>query len=705
MEQYSVGNLLGNGISGTNQISKEFSSRALFSDTTANFIDPCEPEPGGSMKVRLRVARGDTTMATLAAGEERYPMQIGEQTDFFDYYECTVKVSESGRFTYYFIIWNVDGFMFYNRKGLSKERNPEYDYVVIPGFKTPKWAKGAVMYQIFVDRFCNSVGVNGVLQREYKYNEHEYVTRVNNWYQYPSAVGYCEFYGGDLQGVRSKLDYLQELGIEVIYFNPIFVSPSNHKYDTQDYYHIDPHFAVIRHEEGETLKEGETDNTKATRYINAVTNQENLEESDKFFADLVEEIHRRGMKVILDGVFNHCGSFNKWMDRERIYKGRPGFENGAYYDENSPYRKYFTFTGEDAQGHPLYNGWWGNDTLPKLNYEQAPELEDEIMAIARKWVSPPYNADGWRLDVAADLGTTPEYNHKFWKRFRKEVKEANPEALILAEHYGDASAWLSGDQWDSVMNYDAFMEPFTWFLTGMQKHSDEFRPDLLNNIDAFFGTMEYNMRKITKSTLDVAMNELSNHDHSRFLTRTNHKVGRTGTVGPKAAEEDIEKAVMREAVMIQLTWPGAPTIYYGDEAGLCGWTDPDNRRSYPWGNEDFEMIRFHRELIRLRKSYGALKTGSLKFLVGRYGVLSYGRFDKSDKFVIAINNTDEEQNIEIPVWEIGICDRDKLVRLIRTDESGYFPGAAVYHVERGIVRLRMPKKSGIVIKDLKPGLS
>lgn len=705
MEQYSVGNLLGNGISGTNQVSREFSSRALFSDTTANFIDPCEPEPGGNMKVRLRVARGDTTMVTLAAGEDRYQMQIAGQSDFFDYYECTVKVSESGRFTYYFIIWNVEGYMFYNRKGLSKERDPEYDYVVIPGFKTPKWAKGAVMYQIFVDRFCNSVGVNGVLQREYKYNEQEYVTRVNDWYQYPSAVGYCEFYGGDLQGVRSKLDYLQELGVEVIYFNPIFVSPSNHKYDTQDYYHIDPHFAVIRHEEGNTLSEGESDNTKATRYINAVTNPENLDASDKFFAELVEEIHRRGMKVILDGVFNHCGSFNKWMDREKIYKGRPGFENGAYYDENSPYRKYFTFTGKDEQGRPLYNGWWGNDTLPKLNYEQAPELEDEIMAIARKWVSPPYNADGWRLDVAADLGMTPEYNHKFWKRFRREVKEANPEAIILAEHYGDASAWLSGDQWDSVMNYDAFMEPFTWFLTGMQKHSDEFRPDLLNNIDAFFATMEYNMRKMTKSTLDVAMNELSNHDHSRFLTRTNHKVGRTGTVGPRAAEEGVEKAVMREAALIQLTWPGAPTIYYGDEAGLCGWTDPDNRRAYPWGHEDLEMLRFHRELIRLRKSYSALKTGSLKFLVGRMGVLAYGRFDQSDKFVIAINNTDEEQNIEIPVWEIEICDRDKMVRVIRTDESGYFPGAAIYHVEHGIISLRMPKKSGIVIKDLKPGLS
>lgn len=172
------------------------------------------------------------------------------------------------------------------------------------------------------------------------------------------------------------------------------------------------------------------------------------------------------MRVILDGVFNHCGSFNKWIDRERIYEQQPEYPKGAYVSGESPYRKFFRFHDERKEAWPYnksYDGWWGHDTLPKLSYEDSPELEQYIMDIGKKWVSPPYNADGWRLDVAADLGCSNEYNHMFWKRFRKEVKEANPEALILAEHYGDPGEWLQGDEWDSVMNYDAFMEPLTWF--------------------------------------------------------------------------------------------------------------------------------------------------------------------------------------------------------------------------------------------------
>ena len=174
------------------------------------------------------------------------------------------------------------------------------------------------------------------------------------------------------------------------------------------------------------------------------------------------------------------------------------------------------------------------------------------------------------------------------------MKAANPNAIILAEHYGNPEGWLKGDEWDTVMNYDAFMEPLTWFLTGMEKHSDEYREDLLGNSEAFIGAMKTHMRALHMSALQTAMNELSNHDHSRFLTRTNHRVGRISYAGPEAASEGVNPAVMREAVTIQMTWPGAPTVYYGDEAGLCGFTDPDNRRTYPWGREDYQMIDFHR---------------------------------------------------------------------------------------------------------------
>ena len=199
---------------------------------------------------------------------------------------------------------------------------------------------------------------------------------------------------------------------------------------------------MIVEDGGNILAEGDHENANATKYQKRVTDKKNLEASNEFFVQFVEEVHRRGMKVILDGVFNHCGSFNKWLDRERIYEKQEGYAPGAYVSADSPYRSYFRFFQEERERWPYngsYDGWWGHDTLPKLNYEDSPKLEAYIFEIAKKWVSPPYNADGWRLDVAADLGRSNEYNHEFWKKFRKVVKEANPEALILAEHYGDPS--------------------------------------------------------------------------------------------------------------------------------------------------------------------------------------------------------------------------------------------------------------------------
>ena len=577
-----------------------------------------------------------------------------------------------------------------------------------PGFHTPDWAKGAVFYQIYVDRFYNGDRSNDVEDDEYFYIG-EGTSKVTDWNKYPAAMGVREFYGGDIAGVMQKLDYLQELGVEVLYLNPIFVSPSNHKYDIQDYDYVDPHFGRIVKDEGEVLQRDENGNLKAdptypnksaSRYICRVTDKENLEASNQLFAEFVEEVHRRGMKVILDGVFNHCGSFNKWLDRECIYENAPGYEKGAYVAEDSPYNTFFKFRERQWPYNPHYDGWWGHDTLPKLNYEESPSLFEYIMHVGRKWVSPPYNVDGWRLDVAADLGQSGEYNHYFWKEFRRNVKEANPDALVLAEHYGDPTEWLKGDEWDTVMNYDAFMEPLTWFLTGVEKHSDEYRQDQLGNPDSFFGSMRHFMTRFHTQSLLVAMNELSNHDHSRFLTRTNRKVGRTAYLGPEAAGEGIDKSVMRLAVMIQMTWPGAPTIYYGDEAGLCGWTDPDNRRAYPWGSEDQELIDFHKEIIRIHKDYQALKTGSILFLHGQYSFISYGRFDEQDKFVIAINSGEQPVSIDLPVWRLGMTEDNRMARLINTSQDGFSLETAMYNIENGILHLNCPPKYGVVIKNL-----
>ncbi len=677
--------------------------KALFSDTTGNYVIPQEPAPYDEITIRFRCAANNIDRVYFVCKGQKELMlpESGDSSDGeFDYYYIKVQL-ENELLAYYFevIAGKVD--CCYDVRGAVKAAEERFYFRIIPGFKTPDWAKGAVMYQIFVDRFCNGDPSNDVLTGEYHYIG-EAVIQEKDWDAYPDSMDVRKFYGGDLQGVINKLDYLQDLGIDVIYLNPIFVSPSNHKYDIQDYDYVDPHFGKIVEDEGELLAEGQWENRFASRYINRVTNWKNLEASNELFRSLIQEAHKRNIRVILDGVFNHCGSFNKWMDRERIYENAEGYDKGAYVAADSPYRDFFHFyqLNEWPYNH-TYDGWWGHDTLPKLNYSGSRELYEYILDIGRKWVSHPYSVDGWRLDVAADLGHSSEENHRFWQDFRKAVKGVNPDALILAEHYGNPESWLRGNEWDSVMNYDAFMEPVSWFLTGMQKHSDDYREDLRGNAFSFWETMKHHNIDFTTPSLQVAMNELSNHDHSRFLTRTNRKVGRTNTLGPEAAEEGVDKAVFREAVLMQMTWMGAPTIYYGDEAGVCGFTDPDNRRTYHWGHEDRALIAFHKEMIRIHKQNPEMKTGSLMNLGSDYNFLAYGRFTETDQSVIIVNNNDTEVTKEISVWEAGIPKETIVKQLILTSEKGFTVEERYYPVKHGKLSVALPPKAGIVLKHKK----
>ena len=675
---------------------------ALFCDGTSDYVIPAEPGIHEKVRLRFRTARDDAQEVCLISGGETLQMQKMSSGEVFDYYETEVQLTDT-MFVYYFRIKSESEELCYHRCGVSEHPVEYYNFRIMPGFSTPAWAKGAVMYQIFVDRFCNGDPSNDVEDGEYVYIG-EPVCKVKDWNEFPAAMDIRRFHGGDLQGVLDKLDYLEELGVEVIYFNPLFVSPSNHKYDIQDYDYIDPHYGVIIEDGGEVLPEGEKDNTRATKYQKRTGDIRNLEASNRLFAKLVEEMHTRGMRVILDGVFNHCGSFNKWMDRERIYEPQPEYEKGAYVSAQSPYRDFFHFYDEREEAWPYnknYDGWWGHDTLPKLNYEDSPTLEEYILNIGKKWVSPPYNADGWRLDVAADLGYSNEYNHIFWENFRKAVKSANPQALILAEHYGDPGEWLQGDEWDSVMNYDAFMEPLTWFLTGMEKHSDERRTDLWGNADNFVNTMNHFMASMLTPSLQVAMNELSNHDHSRFLTRTNHIVGRVAQLGSKAAEEGINLAVMREAVAVQMTWVGAPTVYYGDEAGVCGFTDPDSRRTYPWGQENRELVEFHKEMIRIHKREKPLRTGSLKMLSWSSNVLAYARFQEGEQIIVVLNNSKELKEVTIPVWQAEVPMKGKMERLMYSWEKSYTTERDIYLVEDGETVVNMGKHSVLIMKPVR----
>ncbi len=680
--------------------------RYLFADETAAFRTPLQPEKGQSVILRFQAAKDDFLHIRLIHGKERRELVRTRTVGKLAWYETRIP-SVREKYSYYFEIAEERTarepagaepaqVCFFNRMGVVDRPDEKDSFTILPGFQVPEWLQGAVMYQVFVDRFRNGDESNDVLDNEYLYLNQKPVRRITDWDKKPEALDVNCFYGGDLQGLWDKLDYLQDLGVEVLYLNPIFVSPSNHKYDSQDYDYVDPHLAKIVEDGGELLPAGAKTNQGATKYQQRVATPANLEAGNAFFADFMQEVHRRGMKVILDGVFNHCGSYHRWMDREGFYRNSKAYRHvpGAWQSKDSPYREYFNFTAPDR-----YESWWDLDTLPKLNYENSQKLQEEILRIAAKWVSPPYCVDGWRLDVAADLGHSETFNHRFWKKFRQTVKSANPDAVILAEHYGDVTPWLGGDEWDTVMNYDAFMEPVSWFLTGMDKHSDLFRPDLLGDARAFFDTMKRSMCHFPAGSLLGAMNELDNHDHSRFLTRTNRRSGRLATRGSAAAEAGVRYGSFRQGVVVQMTWPGAPTIYYGDETGVCGWTDPDSRRTYPWGKEDWNLIEFYKYAIGIHRHHPALRQGSVIPLLAERGIAAYGRFFGEERMVILLNTDEKERKAVVDTAVMGCADDAYFLRIMETRAEGYNVGVVVFQAEEGKLSLTLPPVSSVILEE------
>ena len=670
-----------------------FCGRAVFADESERFRIPQEALPGDTVRVRIRTLADnvDSVRLVLSGNGDRVKYvktEITFRENGFDYHEAAFMAGNEPS-DYYFELRRDSRAYRYSRLGLTNMDEWYYPFHFMPGDHVPGWAQGAVMYQIFPDRFRNGDPDNDVKNGEYRYLGRK-VRRVKSWNSFPEAYDVDRFYGGDLRGIIEKLDYLTDLGVEVLYLNPVFVSPSNHKYDTQDYGHVDPHF-------GKIVRDDPSD-----RYRVRTTDPENLAASDAVLQELIEKAHARGIRVILDGVFNHCGSFNRWFDEAGVYSGIPGEPPGAFHSADSPYRSYFRFS--DQNGWPDNRScdyWWGNPNLPKLAHEDSAELRKQILGIAEKWLSPPYCADGWRLDVAADLGYDSDFNHRFWQIFRDRVRRVNPDALILAEHYGDASSYLRGGEWDTVMNYDAFMDPVSYFLTGMEKHSDRSSPELIGDGKTFFETMQLRMCQFGTSSLLCAMNELSNHDHSRFLTRTNRRAGRLKELGSAAAGEGISYPVMRIAVVLQMTWSGAPTIYYGDEAGVVGFTDPDSRRTYPWGYENKELLAFYKSAVAMHRKYEALRTGSIKNLGYGDGYIAFGRFTDTQRAVCAVNISDREKNIIIPAWETGF-PRSKdgcMVRVFRTTADGYDESNADFPVIDGMLHVSLLPCEAAVFLD------
>lgn len=663
----------------------------IFSDETIEYVSMQSLKNRQNIRIQIRIFKDDKPDIILVDHRDGSEVVMSKlrSSEHFDFYYADLE--DRDYLKYYFKIIDGKNTLFFTRFGITDYLKEDALFEYNKNFTLPDWAKGALMYQIFIDRFNRGDETNDVVDDEYIYIGLP-VKHKENWNEYPSNFDVGYFYGGDLAGVLQKLDYLRDFGVEVIYFNPLFVSPSNHKYDTQDYDYIDPHIGVIVEDADGVLGEYDTDNKNAVKYVKRVTSKKNLEASNELFIRLVEEAHKRNIKVIIDGVFNHCGSFNKWMDKEGIYKRADDkYPIGAYWSKESEFRSYFNFSGDE------YDGWWGHDTLPKLYYENSKKLVDEVLNIAKKWVSPPFNVDGWRLDVAADLGYSHEFNHIFWSMFREAVKSANNDAVILAEHYGDPSFWLDGKCWDGVMNYDGFMEPVSWFLTGLEKHSDREDMNLKGNADSFFLMLKNALGKMPYDSILVSMIQLSNHDHSRFLTRTNGIVGRINSHKSEDAESGVKLEVMRQAIMMQITLPGAPTVYYGDEVGVCGFTDPDSRRTYPWGNENLELLEYHRYVNKWHRIRKELKTGSLIRLISTGGVVCYARVLKDNISVIIINAGEYTVKTDIPLYLTGMRDNAVISRVIYTNKVGYNVGRVTYINDNGYLNFEIEPHSGYLL--------
>lgn len=242
------------------------------------------------------------------------------------------------------------------------------------------------------------------------------------------------------------------------------------------------------------------------------------------------------------------------------------------------------------------------------------------------------------------------------------------------------------------------MEPVSWFLTGMERHANQYRREWLGNSDIFWTSVETGNMGFTNQCAVTAMNELSNHDNARFLTRTNHTVGRIENMPAQKAELGVSKAVLREAVIMQMTWPGSPVIYYGDEAGVCGFTDPDSRRTYPWGHEDKELIDFYRAMIRIHKQNPELKTGSMLVLYAQPYVTAYARFTQKEQTIVIINCGESIKDISMPVWQAGIPVETTMERIMVTTRDGYNTESAELPVHRGKLKVSLLPQSGIVLK-------
>lgn len=578
----------------------------LHHDGSALYVSNPLPKLGETVTIRLRAPLDAPVHAiyirTAPDGEQHLAEMQKEEADSVSQWWAGKITITMPRVTYRFRLMSSEGGYWLTALGVSRADSPDgFDFKLLADFAAPDWLDDAVFYQIFPDRFYNGDPTNDV--PDGAWTRDGFTTQRREW-DTPvlpfKQAGMLDFYGGDLQGVTQKLDYLRDLGVNALFLNPIFTAYTNHRYDIADYHHVDPHLG-----------------------------------GDAALAELRRALDERGMRLILDVTPNHCGDKNVWF-------------KAAQADPNAETAEYFTF-----KKHPDdYESWLGIKLLVKLNY-RSQKLRDAMYrapdSVMRRWLREPYRIDGWRLDVAnmtARQGVV-QLAHKVWRELRRAVKAENPQAYIMGENFFDGTPHLQGDELDAIMNYQGFVIPLWGWLHGAIP--DEFPASIdRSQLPAEVVAEQWGRFRAAVPWAVTAQqfNQLGSHDTPRILWLLGGDV-----------------AMLKLAVTVLMTFPGIPCVYYGDEIGMDGAGDPDNRRCMRWDETtwDHDLRGHYQRLIRLRRTAPALRQGGFQMLYAQGGLLAYQRQSAEQRLiVIAWRGPGELPPTQLPVRHSGLADGVKL---------------------------------------------
>ena len=548
--------------------------------------------PGEKCTLRLKIPLSvGATAAAVVINEEEFPMEKAGQAEGYGVFQGQFSLKETGLYFYYFRIVKADGSFRLFKLGddTNMEAGDKWQLSCIPAdFTTPDWAKGAVIYQVFPDRFHKS-GDCDLTGKLTPYTIHESWDEEVSWQPEPDgSVLNNDFFGGNFRGITEKMSYIASLGTTILYLNPISKSFSSHRYDTGDYKTPDPMLGTIED-----------------------------------FAELCREAHRYGIRVILDGVYSHTGANSLYFNREGAFPGV-----GAYESKDSPYFSWYSFTK-----HPdAYQSWWGFPTLPTVN-KMDPGFISYIItdrdSVVAHWLK--LGADGFRLDVVDELPDA------FVKLLKTRIRELKPDALLIGEVWEDASnkiaynvrrRYFTDAILDSCMNY-----PLRTALMDLFHGRDDGRN--------FRETVMTIAENYPAQVLACNMNLLGSHDTPRILTALmdEYRGAREEEARRRLSDAELTRAKDRlmAATVLQYLLPGAASLYYGDEAGMEGYKDPFCRRTYPWGREDKVLLGHFRMLGRLKRDTPALRTGGIRFLESSDRHIAFQRYGDGETISVFVN--------------------------------------------------------------------